>query len=324
MYPKLKFFCELPTPELQMLLRREPLIRVLKELHIGICLGTLEFSSARAQLVMHLVDHGVPVTAWLVLEDGLGANLENASRISHRYLELKSWIADYALPIDCIGLDFMPSKSALPILHWQDFRVLGLAMKQMARWVHFNQARKIYRSLAKQIHADGYRIETYQVPWVIDDRLAHSSLIQRALGVFDIRAHREVVKLDIGALRKYGPGLLTSYAKDATGVAVGEDSESLITPLQWDEIEMYFRYAWSCDAEIYIYSLEKFEQFDYLEKLRYLEWDQPILEPKLVSEKWDKRRARVQALIWFLNISPILLLGATSWFAFRRKRQKLS
>ena len=45
------------------------------------------------------------------------------------------------------------------------------------------------------MHGDGYTVESYVLPVVLDDRAAKTSSIQKAVGVLDLRTDREVPML---------------------------------------------------------------------------------------------------------------------------------
>src|ERR671933_548582 len=54
------------------------------------------------------------------------------------------------------------------------------------------RARAPYTDLVERIRADGYPVENYQFPLIADERWAGSTLLQRLMGLVDLRTDREV------------------------------------------------------------------------------------------------------------------------------------
>jgi hypothetical protein len=83
------------------------------------------------------------------------------------------------------------------------------------------RARAAYVALVDRIHADGWTVETYQMPLIADERGAGSTLLQRLLGLVDLPTDREVWMQYTSFMRTLGPGLLWSYGPEAAAIAVG-------------------------------------------------------------------------------------------------------
>ena len=52
------------------------------------------------------------------------------------------------------------------------------------------RANAAYTALIEQIHADGYTVENYQFPLIADERRAGATLLQRLMGLADVRTAR--------------------------------------------------------------------------------------------------------------------------------------
>jgi hypothetical protein len=70
--------------------------------------------------------------------------------------------------------------------------LIGLLASRLANTERPRHARAIYAALIERIHADGWKIENYQFPLIADERRAGSTLLQRLLGLVDVRTDREV------------------------------------------------------------------------------------------------------------------------------------
>jgi hypothetical protein len=65
--PRLTFFCELETADLQALFEDGSVIEDLQSLNAAVSLGLLDLKPERAEIVRRLNRAGLPVTAWLLL-----------------------------------------------------------------------------------------------------------------------------------------------------------------------------------------------------------------------------------------------------------------
>jgi hypothetical protein len=83
------------------------------------------------------------------------------------------------------------------------------------------RARAAYSALIERIHADGYSVENYQFPLIADERRAGSTLLQRLMGLVDVRTDREVWMQYNSLMPTLGPGMLWSYGPEAQALAVG-------------------------------------------------------------------------------------------------------
>lgn len=83
------------------------------------------------------------------------------------------------------------------------------------------RARQTYAALVDRIHADGWEVENYQFPLIADERRAGSTLLQRLMGLVDVRTDREVWMQYTSFVGSLGASLLWSYGPDSEAIAVG-------------------------------------------------------------------------------------------------------
>jgi hypothetical protein len=316
MQPKLKFFCELNASSLKILFQNEKIIQSLKKIRAGLCLGLRDLSVERAQLVKQLNDANIPVTAWILLPEksGYWSNLDNAVETTVQYQDFKNWVMENNLTFEAVGLDIEPSITNIKALLERKFRILGSMVLKAIQPGRYSKAISKYNNLVHQIQRDGYVLETYQLPLIVDDRIARSKVLQSLLGIVDLPAEREVLMLYSSFTRPWGPGILWSYGKDAKAIAIGSTGgglplpESYMVPLTWDEFELDLRNAWRWSDDLYIFSLEGCIEQDYLERLTAIEWDKPILEPNTITERVEHRRISFQAFLWSLSRFPLFVV----------------
>jgi hypothetical protein len=171
--------------------------------------------------------------------------------------------------------------------------------------------------LVEQIRSDGYPVESYQFPFIADERLVGSSILQRATGLVDVSVDREVWMLYSSFFRPHGAGIISSYADEAQAVALGSTGGGVdhdltaipIQPLSWDEFARDLRLAWYYCDDLFIFSLEGCVQQGFLERLRSFEWDYPILLPEASRSRVDSLRATLRSGLWLSANFYIILMS---------------
>jgi hypothetical protein len=317
-FPRLFFACEVDIPTLEGLFADEAVLADLQALHAGLSLGILDFSAERAQVVRMLNQAGIPMVAWLLLpvDQGYWFHQENASQAVACYRTFKTWTDRYGLIWDGIGLDIEPDIREMRRWMSDKWHLVTSMLRKTFDWKLFRNARRIYRYLIDEIHADGYRVDVYQFPFIVDERKAESTLMQRATGIIDLPADREVLLLYSSFARPHGAGFVWSYAPEAKaigigitnpGVEMGMAAESY--PLSWEELERDLRLAWHWTDDLFIYSLEGCVKRGFLPRLKTFVWDQPFLaptEPALWVENW---RGLLQTVLWISTHLWLVALG---------------
>jgi hypothetical protein len=337
--PRLTFYSELDPGPLQSLFDDRTIVE-LAELKANLSLGILDLSGERAAVVQRLNQAGVPVIAWLLLpkEDGYWFNLDNAPQAANRYLEFKNWTVQNGLKWTGIGLDIEPDIRDLTLLPQRKWRMLPGLLKHAWERKRYQAGRSAYLDLIAQIHADGYPVESYQFPMMVDERRAGSTLLQRMSGIVDLPVDREVWMLYSSLLRPYGPGMLTSYAPEAQSIAIGvtggggDSGLPLPEPLTWEEFGRDLRLSWYWCNDLYIFSLEGCVQQGFLERLKTFEWDQPVLLPGESQAQVDSWRAGLRTALWVSAHFTALLLALAGLFLlwkglsryFKLSRKKIS
>lgn len=312
--PRITFLCDLEASVLQALFTLPDLV-TLGELNAGISLGILDFSAGRAEVVRRLNEASIPAVAWLHLPKAQGRwnNLEKCQEAFQCYRNFQAWTDQYSLKWEGVGLDFEPNLAIVQeIMNLKSnrMRLLRNLAERAYNVRKFSQARKTYRSLVSQMQADGYRVESYQFPIVVDVRKFHSASLQRMIGILDIPVDKEVLLLYSSFVRPYGAGVIWSYGQRAKAIAVGSTGSGVddrgerdllnASPLSWEELARDLRLAWVFTDDIYVYSLEGCVRQGYLNRLKTFEWDQPILEPTEAAMQVDAWRHTLGSALWII------------------------
>ncbi|HEX8698525.1 MAG TPA: hypothetical protein VF815_06800 [Myxococcaceae bacterium] len=287
--PRLSFFCELAAGPLQALFEDLAVTEHLLALSATVSLGLLDFSPERAAVVRRLTEAGIPVVAWQLLpaEQGYWFNQDNTPQAAARYSAFREWTAEHGLRWDGVGLDIEPDIHEFQQLLSGGLRRLPALLPRLKRGEQLRQAQAAYAALVARIRADGYRVDTYQLPFIVDERQAGSTLLQRLVGVVDLPADREVLMLYSSFLRPHGAGALCSYGAQARSIALGSTGGGVelpglieVPPLSWDELSRDLRLARGLSADLHLFSLEGCVRQGFLPRLRTFDWEGPVEPPR--------------------------------------------
>lgn len=316
MKTEITFFCELRAAELKKLFEDRFVFDDLKTLNAGISLGILDLSLERANVVKKLNRLGIPVTAWLLLpeEQGYWFNLGNYVEAAARYQEFKIWSEQNQLEWDAVGLDIEADINEFREMSDQAGSVLQKALKRLRDTKGYRLAKKAYEALVAQIHADGYLVESYHFPLIVDDRDAKSTVIQRTAGLVDVAVDREVLMLYSSFFRPHGHSVLWSYAQNSQAIGIGNTGGGVqvgalenVPYLSWQEFATDLRLARRSGKPIYVFSLEGCVKQDFLPRLVTFDWQAEVNIPPtaLVSAG----RGSLHGLLWLVERPFVLLAG---------------
>ena len=287
---RLTFFCELEVGPLEALFASPRVLEHLRALGASVSLGIIDLSAERAQVVRRLNTAGVPVIAWQLLPkaEGYWFNQGNVAQASARYADFHAWTTAQGLRFEGVGLDIEPDLQDVQRALKSRWRLVPALLPRLSRGGLLKQSRAAYEALVERIHAEGYRVDSYQLPFIVDERQAGSSLLERLTGVLDLRVDREVLMLYTSLLRPHGPGVLWSYGPQARSVGVGitgggvEVPELLaVPPLTWEEFARDLLLARQWTDDLHVFSLEGCVHQGFLERLRDFDWTRAVeLPPK--------------------------------------------
>jgi len=337
--PRLIFACDRQTPDLEALITPE-LISDLKQLNGGIALSTEDLSPARAQIVRKLNAAGIPMTAWIALpkEQGYYVNASNAPQTAQRFADFDKWTTENGLRWEAVGLDIEPTLSEYKSLTDHKGRLLWLALRRAFDSGRVIRARVTYSALIRQIRARGYRVQTYQLAFLADERDAHTTLLERIFGLVDVRGDEEVFMLYSSFNHEIGAATIWQYGPESQVVAVGSTAASgdaamdaRYPPLNWDEFSRDLLVARHFSSTIGIYSLEGCVHQGFMEKLKAMDWTQEVVIPAAAVHKGMQVRHGLHAILWLASHLLYFGVGFLLMFAWlvrvivrwrRRKRAR--
>jgi hypothetical protein len=268
------------TAALQSLFSDPDVIRDLQQLNAGITLSLIDLSPGRAQVVRQLNSAGIPVTAWLALpsQQGYYLNASNAAQAEVRFAEFQKWTADSGLRWSGVGLDIEPNLQEFTSIG----RAASAAFKRLLDPDTVTRARTAYEAFIARIGAAGYRVETYQFPFIADEREVRSRLIERLFGIVDVRGDREVLMLYSSFNRTADSALIWQYGPSAQLIVIGitagdPQPDARMGPLSWEELSHDLIVASHFSPVVGIYNLEGSARRGFLLRLKALDWNQPVI-----------------------------------------------
>ena len=349
--PQLTFFCELKAEELRAVFSSPSLFEDLTDLQAGISLGILDLSQARANVVRQLNERGIPAIAWLLLpeDQGYWFNLDNASQAKAFYQQFMKWTQENQLQWAGVGFDIEPDLRELQQVTGQWWQLLPTVFQRIFDRGRLRRGQQAYADLVQQVQLDGYLVESYQLPVMLDERMVGSSLIQKVAGLVELRVDREVMMIYTSALRPYGAGVLWNYGREYAqlepghragrsshrarfagipAIGVGSTGGGVDIdfvdgpPLEWPEFARDLQYAWHWCNDIYIFSLEGCVQHGYLSRLKEFDWEGPLLYPTQQSMLVGRWRRFLRSILWVSAHPFIVLTGLLGgvWLLARLRR----
>lgn len=260
--PELTFFVELESDALVELFDTPGVIDFLKRGRHALSMGLLDRDDARAELVRELRRHGVPVTAWLLLDeaDGYWMNADNAETAWQCYEQFHAWAGDEKLHVHRVGLDIEPPRRDLERFIAAPLVSLLERLSNRRDLEHLRAAEADYAKLVARIHRDGRSVEAYQLNGLLDERAAKSTLLRRAFGFVEVQVDHEVMMLYASYLgpamaRLYFPGC-SHIAVGSTGGGIHADDDVVEPKLTWEQLETELRAAARHSNHLYVFSLE--------------------------------------------------------------------
>ena len=333
--PLLNFACELDTVSLQALFADPSVIPDLQALHAGVTLALGDFSPERADIVRRLNHAGIPVTAWLAIpkDQGYYLNLSNEPQAAQRFAAFQKWTTDNGLHWSAIGLDIEPNIQEFAAVRDHKLRFAFTLLKRYFEFGMVTQARREYSTLIHKMQTYGYTVETYQFPFIADERAAHTTVLERLFGLVDVRGNREALMLYTSFNHSMDSALIWVYGPEAQVIAVGSTRsdpafDAKFPPLSWDEFSRDLLVAGHFSHSVGVYSLEGCVHRGFLTRLRSMDWNRSVLIPGEAIQKAQLLRRRFHRALWLATNLPWLVLIALAliivWFWRRRVNRSLA
>jgi hypothetical protein len=303
--PRLRFACEFDSARLTELFADGAVIDDLTALGAGVMIMVSDRTPERAAVVRRLNEAGFPVVGIPLVpaDEGYYFTADNWPIVNGHYDEWKAWSAEHGLRWDGVGLDIEPEARVFEQIAADPWRVPALLLPRLRDHERPGRASAAYEALVARIRDDGWEVENYQFPLIADERRVGATLLQRLLGLVDVRTDREVWMLYTSFARRLGPGILWSYGPDAEAIAVGTTGGGPDIPghpqmpaLSWQELARDLRLARRWCDHVYVHSLESCVWQGFLGRLRSFDWsgaERPATAPVAGA-----LRGRLRGALW--------------------------
>lgn len=330
--PQLTFFCELEAKPLKCLFENRFVYDDLKALGAGVSLGILDFSPERVRVVRQLNHLKIPVTAWLLLQkdQGYWFNLQNHAQAAAIYGEFLEWTNKNALEWHAIGVDIETDFNEMNEGFHKPTQLVRHGLRRLRNDQAYREGKQAYSQLIARIRADGWQVESYQFPMIQDDRLANSTVLQKAAGLVDLAVDREVLMLYTSIFGKLTRAMIEVYGAQAGGVGIGNTGGGVVmegvpahTPLTWEQFTGDLRAARQTGKPVYVFCLEGCVAQGFLPRLTTFEWNdrQKIPGKGLVRAG----RGGLQGLLWLIQrplVGAAALAGVIGGVLILRRGKK--
>jgi hypothetical protein len=309
--PQLFFACCNRGPGEARKLFDDPLvISSLRNLHAGVGVGTDDLSPSRAQIVRRLNHAGIPVIAGLDLPSDEGAyiNSGNAPQAAARFAAFQRWTAQYGLRWSAVALDIEPDIRLFNDLEHHRVRLAWLLVIHYFEFARMHRAQQDYSNLIHHIQSQGYRVETYQLPLIVEERKTHLTILDRLLGIVDVRGDDEAIMIFSGLNQAVGSAMIWTLGPDSQSIAIlGTDAPG--HPLRWNDFSRDLIVASHFSHVVGIYNLEGAVRLGFLSRLQTMDWSQSVT----ISAHSLALARRLQTItlivLWLLEFLPLIALA---------------
>jgi hypothetical protein len=323
--PQLVFACcDQGISRMQALFAGPEVIPELKDQHAGLAVAITDFTPERAQLVRQLNQAGIPVVGWILLskEQGFYLNADDVQEAAARFAAFDAWTHGQGLRWQGVGLDIEPNFAELAALKNHPWRLVATMLYRSLDFRRMSRAREGYSVLIREIHARGYVVQIYQMPYIPVERSAHSSLLDRLLGTADVRGDLDVVMLYTSfAPRSVGPAILWKLGPDAQAIAVGVTDGPSAGALNWEEFSRDLIVAGHFSRVVGVYNLEGCVRQGFLPRLQTMDWGRSVTIPAKAIQAVNRHVDVFRWMLWICSLLPyfiIALLLAAIWLIWRR------
>ena len=321
MAPQLMFACcDHGVGQMQSLSANADVIADLKNLHAGLAVAISDFRPERAEIVRRLNEAGIPVIAGLTMSKGQDFyfNADNAQQAAAEFAALDAWSREQGLRWDGVGLDIEPNFAELATLKSHPWQLFTTFLWRAVDVQRMRRAKRAYSVLIANMRAQGYFVQTYQLPFLPIERLAQSSLLDRLLGTVDVRGDQEVLMLYTSYAGPVGAAIIWKLGPDAQAIAICcTDGDPGANPavLNWNRFSRDLIVAGHFSHLIGVYDLEGCVRQGFLLRLKTMDWNQSVSIPADAIQRANHRLLVLGLVLWIsshlLYLTVVLLLAIT-------------
>ena len=315
--PQLGFACcDQGIASMKALFADHDVVDALHDLHAQVVVAIADFSPERAQIVRFLNQQQIPVIAGLTLQtkDGPYFNADDVAEAPAQLAAFERWTNENGLRWDSIGLDLEPNFGELSALRKHRWRLVTTLLRNGFDGKRIERAQEAYSALVRQAQSQGYRVDTYSLPYAPIERRLHSTVLDRLLGTVDVRGNENDVMIYTSYARPIGSAIILDIGPDAQGIVVGvtdglSPAGSGSGPLDWDEFSSDLIVASHFTHHIGVYNLEGCVRQGFLRRIESIDWGGSVVIP---AASVSRARRRVMALSIALWIGSNLMVLAAA------------
>ncbi len=312
--PHISFFIELKGPEFSRLFDDSLLMRDLKQMHASLRIGLIDFSKERTETIQKLNRAGIPVYAWLLLpeDEGYWFYMNNGDKAVKRYAEFKKWTAENQLKWAGLGIDLELDFNDARMAVKHPVRLAWKAYRRLFDNTSIVKGREIYQGLINQMIADSFKVESYVIPVIYDERLKHTTSLQKLSGILDVQTPVEIPMDYTSAM---GAGSITVYHNDHQPIALGITGGGVniegVQPkfMTWDDLSRDLLVANQYTNEIIIFCLEATVENGWLPKIMNFNYNQPVPDVSALVKQQEKSGMTIQTFLVILDHPILATLG---------------
>ena len=335
--PQLGFACcDQGIAPMQALFADRDVVDALHDLHAQVVLAIADFSPERAQIVRFLNQQQIPVIAGLTLQtkDGPYFNADDVAEAPAQLAAFEKWTNENGLRWDSIGLDLEPNFGELSALRKHRWRLVTTLLRNTFDGKRIERAQEAYSALVRQAQSQGYRVDTYSLPYAPIERRLHSAVLDRLLGTVDVRGNENDVMIYTSYARPVGSAIILDIGPYAQGIVVGvtdglTPAGSGSGPLDWDEFSSDLIVASHFTHHIGVYNLEGCVRQGFLRRIESIDWGGSVVIPAASVSRAKRRVMALSIALWIgsnlmvLSAAVLLLaLVCIGWWRARGFRSK--
>ena len=313
--PQLSFFNEMESKPLGELFKDTTIIPQLQKLHAEIRMGILDTGVERVAVIKQLNQANIPVVSWLLLpkEKGYWFHSKNGPAAIERYHQIRDWAKRNDLKFSGMGLDLELDINDITLAKEHKFKLLIDIIKRLYDKDRVIAGRKIYQGLIDEIRQDGFKVESYFVPFIRYENEKGNTALQQVSGFLDITTDKDIPML-YSSFMGNSFGLFTVLAKEQglKAVALGSTGggfDTTLPTMQWKHLEYDMKFASSFANEIHIFSLEGAVQKRFLSKINEINFKEPFENRNEEIKKVNDLKSTVLTVSSILSHPTILLVS---------------
>jgi hypothetical protein len=293
-------------------------VLALHGLHAQVAVAIADFSPERAQVVRFLNRQQIPVIAGVTLQtkDGPYFNADDAAEAPAQFAAFEKWTRENGLRWDAVGFDVEPNFGELAALKNHRWRLITTLLRDSLDRKRIERAQEAYSALIRQIHSQGYRVETYTMPYGPVERNLHTTLLDRLLGTVDVRGNENDVMVYTSYARPVGSAIILDLGPYTQGIIIGVTDGPLpagsgIGPLDWDEFSSDQIVASHFAHHIGAYNLEGCVRQGFMPRLETMDWSRSVIIPAASVSRAKRYVLALNIALWIG--SNLLYLAAAAF-----------